>query len=66
MLYIVDIGSNLYGRTIEVEARDLREALFIARTKIINKDLFERVIQIRDRFGTVFYSWYSEHLFFFD
>ena len=54
--YTVDIGSFISGRTVKVEAVDVRQALSKAR-KLLRHDRFERVIQIRDDRDYFYYTY---------
>lgn len=60
--YIIDIGSFLCGRTIEVEANTATKAYFLGRAQL-NENKFEKIIQIRNSSGTVFYSYWDEESF---
>lgn len=60
--YIVDIGSFLCGRTIEVKASTVTEAYSLGRAQL-NENKFEKIIQIRSETGEVFYSYWDEESF---
>lgn len=54
--YIVDIGSSIAGRTIEVEADNALEALEMVKKKL-DENKLEKVIQIRDSQDHFFYDY---------
>ena len=57
--YIVDIGSFLYGRTIEISAGSTTDAYNLACEQL-NRNKFEKVIQIRNSNGMILYTYWND------
>jgi hypothetical protein len=60
--YAVDIGSLLAGRTLEIEAHSAQIAYNEASGQI-DRNKFEKIIQIRSESGKVLYSCWDDQGF---